>query len=145
MDGFGSSQKPIVMPSYPHFLAGDIPVWSRFLESGLYKLDEVWYDVHVGEPVKVKDEGDFLGSRISAGVTRKRIDVVARLGVEYWCIEVKPICGMLAVGQAQVYSRILASEHGELSGILPVVVCDTVDRDVEGFLDELGVMVIANL
>lgn len=145
MAGLGHSQKPVIMSTYPHFLAGDVPVWTRFLESGDWPLDEVWYDVHVGRPVEVVAPGDQLTERISAGVTRKRVDVVARRGVDYWCVEVKPVCGMVAVGQAMVYSRILAEEHGEIESVVPVVICDTVDRDVEDMLDELGVMVIANL
>ncbi len=136
--------KPIVMPTYPHFLAADIGVWTRYLRDPLAPITEVWYDVHVGQAVLLPVGADDLDRRISAGVTRKRIDVVARVRGGYWVIEVKPFANMVALGQIITYTRLFIEEY-EIDGqVIPVIIADQVDPDIEPQLDGLGVTVIVN-
>ncbi len=145
MPSLGVSQKPVVMPTYPHMLAEDVAVWSRYLESPLVRIDEVWYDVHVGKPVDVGSDASDMDRRIAAGVTRKRIDVVALVGDVFWVIEVKPRADMMAVGQAVSYPRLFVQEFEPRRGVLGVIICDEVDADIVSICEELGVVVIANL
>ena len=49
----GVSQKPLIMPTYPHFLAADTEVWSKYLDEPIAPITEVWYDVHVGRAVEL--------------------------------------------------------------------------------------------
>lgn len=145
MPALGVSQKPVVMPSYPHMMAEDVAVWTRYLKSPLVRIQEVWYDVHVGKAVEPILGGDTLSARISAGISRKRIDVVARVGDAFWVIEVKPIANMTAVGQAVSYSRLFIQEFELRREVWGVIICDQADEDIVGICEDLGVVVIANL
>jgi len=122
----------------------DRDVWTRFLESGDFPLQEVWYDIHVGHPVTGDSTVDTLGASIAQALTRKRIDVVAHVGGGYWIVEVKPVADMTALGQVLTYVRLFAREYTVDGEIMPVVVCDQVDEDLLDEYEELGVAVISN-
>jgi len=133
------------MPAYPHMLGEDTAVWSRFLESGDIALQEVWYDVHVGQPVLSTLGADSMQQRIADGITRKRIDVVAVVDGVYWIIEVKPVAMHYAIGQVLVYEGLFVKEYEPALETWPVIVCDTVDVDVITECKRLGVVVVANI
>ena len=140
----GEGQRASIMPQYPHMMTADRDVWTRFLETEGHRLLRVWYDVHVGEAVSVVSGSDELIRRVARGITRKRIDVVARVGGGYWVIEVKPFGGMVALGQVLTYSRLFAGEYSVDGPIVPVVVCDRVDPDVMGDFEAASVGVWQN-
>jgi len=122
----------------------DTGVWTRFLEGEHPWINRVWYDVHVGKGVNVGPDSDELDRRIARGLTRKRIDVVAEVGGGYWVVEVKPFGGMVALGQVMTYSRLFVQEYRVDAAVVPVVVCDVVDRDVMGDFEAVGVGVFEN-
>jgi len=125
-------------------LKEDNAVWTKFLEQNFERLQEVWYDVRVGKPVKLDDNATEMEKRIARGLTRKRIDVVGWDGGSYWVIEVKPYASMAAVGQAISYARMFAKEYVIRGRVVPVIVCDNVDEDLLDEYEELGILVIAN-
>lgn len=135
--------KPVVMPSYPHMMAMDIEVWSKYLADPVTPIKEVWYDLHVGGPVPVAGEPDEVLPRIAAGISRKRIDVVCRIGGGYWVVEVKPYGSMLALGQVLSYRRLFTQEYRPDGEVIPVVVCLNVDPDLLDDFEAAGVLVIA--
>ncbi len=135
-------QAPIVMPSYPHMMPLDAAIWTVYLKNPLAKMQRVWYDLHVGQMVSPVVSGDDLGQRISAGVTRKRIDVVARVGGGFWVIEVKPFAGYVALGQVVTYLGLFIKEFRPLGQVIPIVVCDQVDPDLVDDFEVSGVGVI---
>lgn len=140
----GSSQRPIVMPHYPHMMSEDVEVWSKFLALWGDKLKEVWYDVHVGASNVHNLSVDPLVKSIAAGVTRKRIDVICKVGGGYWVIEVKPFASMLALGQVVSYTGLFVREYEPDGETIPVIVCDSYDDDLLDEFEELGVVVIQN-
>lgn len=140
----GVSQKPVVMPTYPHMLAEDTAVWSKYLASPLVPIKELWYDVHVGAPVRIPAEASDMDRRIAAGISRKRIDVVCRVGGGFWIVEVKPRANMVALGQVLTYSRLFVQDYSPRGEVWPVIVCDSADEDLVSQFDELGVAVIVN-
>lgn len=142
MPGLGVSQKPIVMPSYPHMLAEDTAVWSKYLADPVIAIQEVWYDVHVGKGMLLPVGASDLDKRISSGVSRKRIDVVASVQGVLWVIEVKPRAGMMALGQVLSYLRLFIEEYRPRGEVRGVVVCDSVDEDLLNEFEVDGVMVI---
>lgn len=144
MAGLGKSQKPIIMPHYPHMLSEDIAVWSKYLESPIAALSEVWYDVHVGKAVPLPAGSSDLERRIASGITRKRIDVVARVGPGLWVIELKPFGGMQALGQVLSYHRLFVKEYRPEVEVLPVLICSEVDEDLLDQFEVRGVWVIEN-
>ncbi|GAJ14980.1 unnamed protein product, partial [marine sediment metagenome] len=127
MDILGHGRLPIVMPAYPHMLSEDTAVWTEFLESGDFALQEVWYDLHVGAVVKGDWEDDSVPARVAAGLTRKRIDVVALVDGRYWVVEVKPYASMYAVGQIVVYEGLFIKDYEPVLETWPVIVCHSVD------------------
>ena len=126
-------------------LGEDTGVWTRFLESGDIEIQEVWYDLHVGAVVEGDWDGDSINARIAAGVTRKRIDVVALVDGRYWIIEIKPVAMHFAIGQVLAYESLFITEYDPALETWPVIVCDTVDEDVIPTCRELGVVIVTNL
>lgn len=144
MVGLGPGQKPVVRPHYPHFMVEDTGVWTKFLETDAFRLKEVWYDVRVGLPVLIAVGASDIEQRIAAGLTRKRIDVVAKVGGGVWVIEVKPYASMYAVGQVMTYVRLFAREYTVPGQVWPVIICNEYDEDLVDEFDELGVLVLKN-
>lgn len=132
------------MPHYPHMLAEDTAVWTKFLESKFIDIKEVWYDVHIGQPVIVDDDSDSLANRIARGLTRKRIDVVAAVGGGFWIIEIKPYVNMYAVGQVLTYTRLFRKEYAVAGPVVSVLLADGYDEDLLDEFDEFGILVIVN-
>lgn len=144
MSVLGKSQSPVVMSHYPHFGDADTDVWSRYLADPIVPIKEVWYDVHVGNPINLPDMFDEIDRRIAAGLTRKRIDVVAKIGGGYWVIEVKPIADQMALGQIINYNRLFIREFNVPGEVFPVIVADEVDMNVIGSFEDLGILIIVN-
>jgi len=145
LGSLGPGRPAVVSPAYPHMMGEDTRVWTRFLESGDIVLQEVWYDVHVGAMVKGDWEDDSVTARIAAGLTRKRVDVVALVDGCYWVIEVKPTLMHFAIGQVLVYEGLFVKEYNPPIETWPVIICDHVDEDVIPACRSLGVVVVANL
>jgi len=140
----GPGQKPIVMSHYPHMMTEDTLVWTKFLSSRVIHIEEVWYDVRVGQSVLTGADASAVEKKVAAGLTRKRIDAVCRVGGGFWVVEVKPWANMYAVGQVISYVRLFAQEYSAPGQIIPVIVCDDYDLDLLDEFDELGVLVIRN-
>lgn len=137
----GHSQKPIVMPHYPHMMPADRRIWTAFLESEVVTIEEVWYDVHVGQGVLLPVGASSLEQRIRDGITRKRIDVVCHVKDDYWVVEVKPRANMYAFGQILTYVRLFTIEYKMVEEVVPVIICDEVDEDLSYEFEEFGVQV----
>lgn len=144
MVDLGLGRKAIVAPHYPHFLAEDTQVWTKFLRTDAHRIKEVWYDVRVGMPVFLGMAASDVEKRIAAGLTRKRIDAVCQVGGGFWVVEVKPYASMLAIGQVLTYVRLFSAEYTVYGEVIPVIVCDNYDEDLVDEFDELGVLVLKN-
>lgn len=122
--------KPVVQRKYLHMMPEDTAIWTRFLRQGQFLPDLVWYDVHVGKGIHVSDgQPDWL-KKMTLDISRKRIDIVARCGLDYWIIEAKPAAGIVALGQVLYYSTAFALEYEHAGRIIPAVVTDVVDPDL---------------
>ena len=142
MVDLGPGQKPIVMPHYPHLLAEDTEIWSAYLADPVALIKKVWYDVHVGQAMPLLVGASDIDKRIAAGVSRKRIDVVASVGGGYWVIEIKPFGSMLALGQAISYSHLFIRDYKPDGEVWPVVICSEVDADLIDDFELEGVVLI---
>lgn len=142
--GLGPGQRAVVGPHYPHMMREDTEVWTKFLRSGFVEIREVWYDVRVGQPVVLGVAASDIERSIAAGLTRKRIDAVCRVGGGIWVVEVKPYANMYAVGQIITYARLYGLEYTSPGQVVPVIVCDDYDIDLVEEFDELGVLVLKN-
>jgi len=138
----GKGMKPIVMPSYPHMLAEDTDVWSRYLAEPIVPVSEVWYDVHVGAGIRVGNNAGEIEKKVAAGVGRKRIDCICRIGGGFWVVEIKPFGSMLALGQVLGYTRLFILEYKPDGETWPMIVCYEADQDLLALFDDAGVGVI---
>lgn len=134
----------MVRAHYPHMMAEDTGVWTKFLKSNSIEIAEVWYDVRVGSSVFVPVGASDTVRKVALGLTRKRIDVVAAVAGGIWVIEVKPYANMYAVGQVISYQRLFVQEYVSPGEVIPVIICDDYDIDLLEEFDELGVLVIKN-
>ena len=142
MSDLGVSMKPVVMPSYPHMLAEDIGVWTEYLKAWIVPIKELWYDVHVGQAVILPAGAGEMELKVSAGVSRKRIDVICKVGGGYWVVEVKPMGSMLALGQVLSYTRMFVAEYSPDGQVWGVVVCYHADPDLIDDFELAGVGLI---
>jgi len=140
----GEGQKPIIRPHYPHMLAEDNSVWTKFLTTDADRIKELWYDVRVGMPVFLGVGASEREKAIADGLTRKRIDAVCSVGGGFWVVEIKPYASMLAVGQVISYARLFYLNYHPAGQVIPVIVCDAYDEDLLDEFDELGVLVLMN-
>jgi len=131
------------MAKYRHMLPRDIDTWNKFIQSGRMAFDEIWYDVHVGKPMDVPAGSPEYLFKIAQGVSRKRIDAIARFGYIYYIIEVKPHANMEAIGQLVTYRRLFQSEYSQYQPLRALIVCDTLDFDIMITAREQGIEIMA--
>jgi len=142
MISLGPGQKPLVQNHYPHMLAEDVRVWTKFLRTDAHRIREVWYDIRVGMPVLLGVGASEMEYKIARGLTRKRIDVVCSVEGGTWVVEVKPYANMYAMGQVLTYVRLFEQEYSTSGEVTPVLVCDSYDGDLVDEFDEFGILVI---
>jgi len=126
---------------YPHMLKEDFPVWEAFLNQNLELFERVYYDVRVGgvlstDPgIPEKDKQMFYDN------TAKRIDVLGETKDEIWIIEVATRPGLRAVGQLQTYLALWFDDQRILKTAKAVLVCQSIDADMERSLTFYGMYV----
>jgi len=133
---------PNIMSNYPHMMAEDRDIWTKFLKVGEFVIGKVWYDVHVGLGLPVPGGIGSTEYKISQGVTRKRIDVICTVNNELWIIEIKPHANMGALGQIITYEKLFREEYTTQYKIVPVILCWTVDPDVAPMLAKVGARIL---
>lgn len=139
----GTGWKPEFRKRYRHMQRKEAAIWRGFLNRGGVPFLEVWYDVHVGQAMRIPCGCPEFIKAVADGVSRKRIDVVGRTKVGFWVIELKRICGAGAIGQVDVYRDLAIKELGLEGVVEAVIICDQVDVDVGATALRDGVRVIS--
>jgi len=139
----GPGEKPQVRKRYVHMMHEDYATWTAFMQSEQNKLDEVWYDVHVGRPMAVPAGSPSYMQDVVDGVSRKRIDVVARVGHGIFIIEVKPHANMEAIGQVVTYTNLFVWEFVITGPVNAMIVATTCDADILDTAKMQNVKIIA--
>lgn len=137
----GLAYVPKVQNRYPHMLQEDIIIWRRFVENGDYLPDVVWYDVHCGSSMRLENDMADWMTQMSLGISRKRIDVIGRVGRDFWIIEIKPAATYDAFGQVLFYADQFQKDYEPVGQVVPVIVTDLVDPDILSLCNEVGVLV----
>jgi len=141
MVSLGPGIKPKIETRYPHMMPEDFEIWTRFIRNGEYLPDECWYDVRVGRAWPMPDDAPQWMRRYCLMSTRKRIDIVWRVGQDYWVIELKPLAGTEALGQVIYYAEDFRREYAGTRRVMAAVVTDVVDQDVRPVFDLAGIVV----
>ena len=123
-------------------LTEDTEIWSEYLTDPIAPIKKVWYDVHVGAGIKVAKGVSKSYENLAAGVGKKRIDAICKVGGGYWVVEIKPFASMLALGQVLSYSSLFVRDYEPDGEVWPVVICNEVDEDLIDDFEASGVAVI---
>ena len=129
------------LAKYPHMKPKDVAVWERFLDTMPTFFDSVDYDVAVGKgatqnpehPKSIQADGKIL--------TQKKIDVVGYAGNSTCLVEVGPIADMRKLGQILTYTRLFKAGQPDVSNVIPMVLCGTIERELEDDFAEHGILV----
>ena len=135
--------KPIDLHRFPHMLLEDSAVWRHYLDISTDLPELVWYDVHVGTAVEPLPGSPEWLKKVADGVSRKRIDVVAKFIDHYKVIEIKPVGSMTAIGQVVTYRRLLSVEYPNLGPFVGCILCETIDQDLLRVAADYDIEVIA--
>lgn len=142
MGSLGPGCLPRLQAKYPHLMPEDKAIWERYLRRGDYLPDEVWYDVRVGDAVRVPSGAPGWMDKFAEYATRKRIDVVGRYGDDFLIIECKPRAGVVALGQLVFYPWAFRREYEVPGRVRGAVFTDSVDSDVGPLMVQLGIWVV---
>lgn len=124
-------------------LAEDHATWTGFLSRFPNEFEEIWYDVHVGQAMPVPEGSpDYLRS-VAAGVSRKRIDVIARRGKVTYIIEVKKHANMESIGQVITYWDLFLKEFEFPGQVRGMIIATTADADIGVTASRQGVGVVS--
>jgi hypothetical protein len=122
-------------------LKEDYPVWESFLKQNLELFERVYYDVRVGGVVSTDPGIPEKDKQMFYDNTAKRIDVLAETKDELWIIEVAARPGLRAVGQLQTYLALWMEDPAILKTTKAVLVCQSIDADMERSLTFYGMLV----
>ena len=137
----GPGEEAVVRPWYPHMLAEDTVVWTRWLQQHPDEAVRVWYDLHVGEAVIPPAGSGPEVAAVAEAVSRKRIDVVIRTVSSYFVTELKPLGNYVALGQVLMYLRLFCEEYCVTEAVRPAVICAALDPDCGRDFERYGVKV----
>lgn len=138
-----AGEKPGVKLKYVHMWQKDYATWTAFLQSEWCEFEEVWYDVHVGRAMAVPVGAAWYMNQVAEGVSRKRIDVVGRMGKALYIIEVKPEANIKGVGQVVTYRDLFNKEFFWPGPVLGMMVATRCDCDILDTANKEGIEIIA--
>jgi len=125
---------------YPHMLPTDVPVWELFLDRNPNLFDRIYYDVRVGGVYPGPEFGDEKMRYMFWQNTAKRLDALGEMKDELWIIEVADTPGLRAIGQLQTYIALWYEDPKILKPTKQVLVCRSIDADLERSLAFYGVL-----
>ena len=136
----GQEFSPLWRGRYPHMLEADYPVWTLFLDRNPALFERIYYDVRIGGVYPVPEIGDEIMRKMYYDVSAKRIDALGEMKDEIWIIEVADRPGLRAVGQLQTYVALWFDDPKIMKPVKPVLVCRSIDADLERSLAFYGVL-----
>ena len=126
---------------YPAMLPEDRPVWTLFLNQNPTLFQRVYYNVRIGGIVPPPSMGDENIRRMYWQNTAKRIDALGEMEKEIWIIEVAARPGLRAIGQVQTYMALWFEDPKLNKPAKPVLVCQSIDADLERSMKFYGMLV----
>lgn len=129
---------------YPHMMADEARIWTKFLETTELKFEQVTYDLHLGTGVlPVVGEPEFM-KVLKSAVTRKRVDAVGETADAIWIFEIKPRVGMSALGQLINYFELYQQEYRPLKPVKLAAIGEREAPDIRGTytLHEVNIILV---
>jgi len=136
----GEAFSPTWRGFFPSMLEEDQPIWAKFLDKNPTLFQRLYYNVRLGGVVPGPEIGDEKMRHMYWQNTAKRIDALGELEKEIWIIEVAPKPGLRAVGQLQTYMALWFEDPKINKPAKGVLVCQSVDTDLERTLRFYGML-----
>lgn len=131
------------LSKYPHLVGADAILWDAFIQARALEYQSFAYDVRVGKG-RSAGEGVSVGLQLMwAALTRKRIDVVGRVGAVVDLFEIKENVALGALGQVVSYRALWAGSYPDLRVRNVWLVFETIDPDAAVVAEGFGVGLIA--
>ena len=133
---------PEAQAHYPHMAKRDIVVWERFLRARGAEFLAFSYDVAIGgtRPSNLlDDEASLRGFQYSSAL---KLDAIGWQSNQAWILEVRPEATVSVYGSAVVYALVARRERITELPLIPCIVCEAIQPDVEWACAETGVQVI---
>jgi hypothetical protein len=128
---------------YAHMAKRDVELWERFLRDHGSKFYGFSYDVALGgrlpQLAEDIDRATAVGYQYS---TALKIDAVGWMSNQAWIIEVRPEATVSAYGSAVVYALVARREKLTELPVIPTIVCESCQLDVEWAAQMTGIQVI---
>ncbi len=96
---------------YPHMMADEARIWTRYLETTDLVFEKITYDLHLGAGVLPLPGDPEYMRRLLSAVTKKRVDALGETKEDIWIFEVKPRISMSALGQLVTYFELYQEEY----------------------------------
>lgn len=128
---------------FPHMGPADSRVWQAHLTLQSVPSGRLDYDVRLGGVGAELVDREHEHFPMWLTLLKKRIDVVVHYENAVKLIEVKPIAGFSALGQALGYCDLWEREKGSKPKPVPCVCCAIVDPDLTPTFERYGVLVYA--
>jgi len=127
---------------FPHMSPFDTKVWTAFLETHFMPLSDIVYDVALGGKSARHVRADDDLKEMWESLIKKRLDVAFTSKGVVWCVEVKPLANMAALGQVLTYAFLWNAEGRSETEARAMVICSRVDEDLEAVFRFFDVTVI---
>jgi len=134
--------EPTAQAHYRHMAKRDLALWERFLRLRGADYLAFSYDVALGGllPQNLGDDPEWLRGYQYA--TALKIDAVGWQANQAWIIEVRPEATVSAYGSAIVYTLVAQREELTKLPLIPCIVCEAIQIDVQWACQRTGVQVI---
>ena len=127
---------------YPHMLADEARIWTKFLQTTELDFQKITYDVHLGQGILPTPDEPVFMTDLKLVVTRKRVDAVAETAEDIWIFEVKPRIGMSALGQLVNYFELYQAEYRPTKAVMLAAIGEREAPDIRAAFDLYAVNII---
>jgi hypothetical protein len=120
---------------YPHMLADEARIWTRFLQATCLVFENITYDLHLGAGVLPLPSDPEYMRRLLSAVTKKRVDALGETEGDIWIFEVKPRISMSALGQLVTYFELYQQEFRPVKPVFLAAVGEREAPDIRSAFD----------
>lgn len=135
-------QEQWIRAHYPHMLADEARIWTKFLNTTSLVFERITYDLHLGAGVLPSPGDPDYMRRLLSAVTKKRVDALGETIDNIYIFEVKPRISMSALGQLVTYFELYEQEFHPVKPVTLVAIGEREAPDIRSSFDLYAVNII---